>query len=45
MLVEIDADLAGLARANADANALAAEVIVLDVEAAADAFAAANLHP
>ena len=45
MLVEIDADLAGLARANADANALAAEVIVLDVEAAAEAFAAANLHP
>jgi tRNA1(Val) A37 N6-methylase TrmN6 len=45
VLVEIDADLAGLARANADANALAAEVIVLDVESVADAFAAVNLHP
>src|SRR4051794_17852460 len=45
VLVEIDADLAGLARANAEANALAAEVIVLDIESAADAFAAANLHP
>jgi tRNA1(Val) A37 N6-methylase TrmN6 len=45
VLVEIDPDLAGLARANAAANALSTEVIVLDVEAAADAFAAANLHP
>ena len=45
VLVEIDETLAGLARVNADANALAAEVIVLDVESAADAFAAANLHP
>src|SRR5882762_200031 len=40
VLVEIDADIAGLARANADANALVADVIVLDVEAAADGFAA-----
>jgi len=45
VLVEVDPDLAGLARANADANALAAEVIVLDVEAAADAYSAVNLHP
>jgi tRNA1(Val) A37 N6-methylase TrmN6 len=45
MLVEIDPDLAGLARANADANAIAADVIVLDVEATADAFASASLHP
>ena len=46
VLVEIDAVLADLARANADANALAASVIVLDVEAeAADAFAAGNLLP
>jgi tRNA1(Val) A37 N6-methylase TrmN6 len=45
VLVEIDATLAGLARANGDANALAADVIVLDVESAADAFAAVNLHP
>jgi tRNA1(Val) A37 N6-methylase TrmN6 len=45
VLVEIDETLAGLARVNADANALAAEVIVLDVESAADAFTAANLHP
>jgi len=45
VLVEIDADLAGLARANAASNALAADVIVLDVEASADAFAAAGLSP
>ena len=45
VLVEIDADLAGLARANAASNALAAEVIVLDVEASAPAFAAAGLSP
>jgi tRNA1(Val) A37 N6-methylase TrmN6 len=45
VLVEIDATLAGLARANAAANALSAEVIVLDVEASAAAFAAAGLAP
>jgi tRNA1(Val) A37 N6-methylase TrmN6 len=45
MLVEIDATLASLARANAAANAIAAEVIVLDVELAAGAFAAAGLSP
>ena len=43
MLVEIDDVLAGLARGNAVANAIAAEVIVLDVTSAADAFAAAGL--
>jgi tRNA1(Val) A37 N6-methylase TrmN6 len=45
VLVEIDAVLAGLARANAASNAIAADVIVLDVEAAATAFAAAGLVP
>jgi tRNA1(Val) A37 N6-methylase TrmN6 len=45
VLVEIDAALAGLARVNADANVIHAEVIVLDVEADAAAFAAAGLVP
>jgi tRNA1(Val) A37 N6-methylase TrmN6 len=45
VLVEIDTTLASLARANAAANAIAAEVIVLDVESAAGAFAAAGLSP
>jgi tRNA1(Val) A37 N6-methylase TrmN6 len=45
VLVEIDATLASLARANAAANAIAAGVIVLDVELAAGAFAAAGLPP
>jgi tRNA1(Val) A37 N6-methylase TrmN6 len=45
VLVEIDAALAGLARANADANAIEADVIALDVEADATAFAAAGLAP
>src|ERR1700736_789751 len=45
VLVEIDAALAGLARANAASNAIAADVIVLDVTSAADAFAAAGLSP
>jgi len=45
VLVEIDAALAGLARANADANAIHADVIVLDLEADATAFAAAGLAP
>ncbi len=44
-LVEIDATLAELARNNAAANAIMAEVIVLDVEAPADLFAAAGLPP
>jgi tRNA1(Val) A37 N6-methylase TrmN6 len=45
VLVEIDAALAGLARDNAVSNAIAADVIVLDVASAADAFAAAGLSP
>jgi tRNA1(Val) A37 N6-methylase TrmN6 len=45
VLVEIDAALAGLALANAAANALQADVIALDVEADATAFAAAGLAP
>ena len=45
VLVEIDAALAGLARGNAASNAIAADVIVLDVTSAADAFAAAGLPP
>ena len=45
VLVEIDAALAGLAPANADANAIHADVIVLDVETDAAAFAAAGLVP
>ena len=45
VLVEIDTTLAGIARANADANAIHADVIVLDVEADAAAFAAAGLSP
>jgi tRNA1(Val) A37 N6-methylase TrmN6 len=45
VLVEIDAALAGLARGNAAANAIAADVIVLDVTSAAAAFAAARLSP
>lgn len=44
-LVEIDATLADLARHNAAANAIAADVIVLDVEQGAEAFAAARLAP
>ena len=44
-LVEIDPELAELARANATANAIAAEAIVLDVTADAQAFAASGLVP
>jgi tRNA1(Val) A37 N6-methylase TrmN6 len=44
-LVEIDETLANLARSNAAANSIAAEVIVLDVEAGAEAFATAGLAP
>jgi tRNA1(Val) A37 N6-methylase TrmN6 len=42
-LIEIDKELARLARDNAALNAVAADVIVLDVTAPADAFAAAGL--
>lgn len=44
-LVEIDPALAEMARNNAAANAIPADVIVLDVEADAAAFAAAGLGP
>jgi tRNA1(Val) A37 N6-methylase TrmN6 len=44
-LVEIDPELAELARANAAANAIAADAIVLDVTADAQAFAAHGLVP
>ena len=43
VLVEIDPQLARLARDNASANAIAAEVVALDVTSAAEAFAAAGL--
>jgi len=43
--VEIDAALAALARDNAAANAIPADVIVLDVTSEASAFAAAGLAP
>ena len=45
VLVEIDEGLAALARGNAAANAIAADVIVLDVTSEAGAFAAAGLGP
>lgn len=45
VLVEIDEGLANLARGNAAANAVPADVIVLDVSSAADGFAAAGLFP
>jgi tRNA1(Val) A37 N6-methylase TrmN6 len=45
VLVEIDEMLAGLARGNASSNAIAADVVVLDVTADAGAFAAAGLTP
>ncbi|MDE5442942.1 methyltransferase [Bradyrhizobium sp. CSA207] len=44
-MVEIDPELAELARANAAANGIAAEAIVLDVTADARAFAANRLAP
>jgi tRNA1(Val) A37 N6-methylase TrmN6 len=43
VLVEIDERLVDLARGNALSNAIAADLVVLDVTAAADAFAAAGL--
>ncbi|WP_298270711.1 methyltransferase [uncultured Bradyrhizobium sp.] len=45
VLVEIDPALAELARNNAGANAIKAEVTVLDVEAGASAFADSGLGP
>ncbi len=44
-MVEIDKRLAELARANATANAIAAETLVLDVTSGAENFAAAGLAP
>jgi tRNA1(Val) A37 N6-methylase TrmN6 len=43
VLVDIDSTLADIARGNAASNAIAADVVVLDVTSAADAFAAARL--
>jgi tRNA1(Val) A37 N6-methylase TrmN6 len=45
VLVEIDPELAALARGNAAENALKADVVVLDVASEAGAFAAAGLAP
>jgi tRNA1(Val) A37 N6-methylase TrmN6 len=45
ILVEIDEGLAELARGNATANAIAADVIRLDVTSAADVLSAAGLSP
>jgi tRNA1(Val) A37 N6-methylase TrmN6 len=45
VLAEIDPDLAALARENARCNAIAADVVVLDVTARAEIFAKAGLTP
>src|SRR3954469_2157824 len=45
VLVEIDEGLARLAQENAASNAIAAEIVVLDVASPATAFAAAGLLP
>jgi tRNA1(Val) A37 N6-methylase TrmN6 len=45
VLVEIDAQLSDIARGNAASNAVAADLIVLDVTSDAGAFAAAGLSP
>src|SRR5258705_1331520 len=45
VLVEIDEELANLARGNAAANDIAADIIVLDVASTADAFDRAGLQP
>src|SRR3974390_3171832 len=45
VLVEIDRDLAALARENASRNAIAADVVALDVASGAEAFANAGLPP
>jgi tRNA1(Val) A37 N6-methylase TrmN6 len=45
VLVEIDETLAALARGNAASNAIAADVIVLDIASAAGAFATVGLSP
>jgi tRNA1(Val) A37 N6-methylase TrmN6 len=45
MLAEIDPDLAALAQENASRNAIAADVVVLDVTASAEVFVSAGLTP
>jgi tRNA1(Val) A37 N6-methylase TrmN6 len=45
VLAEVDPDLAALARENAGRNAIAADVVVLDVTASAEIFANAGLTP
>ncbi len=45
VLVEIDTNIAALARSNAAANHLKAEVVAIDVTAGADVFAASGLGP
>jgi tRNA1(Val) A37 N6-methylase TrmN6 len=45
VLAEIDPDLAALARENAGSNAMAADVVVLDVTSSAENFANAGLTP
>lgn len=45
VLVEIEPHLAALARDNATANAVAAEIVALDINSAAASFAAAGLAP
>jgi tRNA1(Val) A37 N6-methylase TrmN6 len=45
VLAEIDPDLAQLARENAGRNAIVAEIVVLDVTSASEAFANAGLTP
>jgi len=45
VLVEIDEALAALARSNATANAIATEVLALDVTAGAETFASSGLLP
>jgi tRNA1(Val) A37 N6-methylase TrmN6 len=44
-LVELDPELAELARGNAASNAIAADVVALDVTSAPEKFAAAGLSP
>ncbi len=44
-LIEINPDFAGLARHNAEANGIAAEVVTLDLASNAETFAAAGLLP
>ncbi|WP_022721522.1 tRNA1(Val) (adenine(37)-N6)-methyltransferase [Rhodopseudomonas sp. B29] len=45
VLVEIDPQLAALARSNAEANGLSAQVLLLDVCGGSDSFVAAGLPP